>query len=140
MPFMALRHAGHANLERVSSASASHGCSDRINRVPPSKHRPSHNYVPTVSCPSPVLFFAVAAELCQLACMREAIPYQFHVPTPTLSHPLSTHPHLDLNHARSSSKFELHPATTLLRPITALTMASPILNVSSRISCTTSAA
>ena len=138
MPFMALRRVGHTDLERVSSASAGHGRSGCVNHIWPSKQRPSLDYVPTVSCPSPVLFFAVAAELCQLACMREAIPYQFHVPTPTLSHPLSTHPHLDLNHARSSSKFELHPATMLLRPITALTMASPLLNMLSQISCTTS--
>jgi hypothetical protein len=91
---------GHADLERVLSASAGHGRSGCVNHVQPSKQRLCLDYVPTVSYPSPVLFFAAAAELCQPAYMREAIPYQFHVPTPMLSHPLSTRPHLDLNHAR----------------------------------------
>ena len=79
MPFMALRRAGHADLEHVLSASAGRGCSGRVYRVLPSKHRPSLDCVPTVSRPSPVLFFAGAAELCQPACLREAIPHQFHV-------------------------------------------------------------
>ena len=69
MPFMALRHVGHANLEHVSLASAGHGRFGHINRVLPSKHRTSLDYVPTISCPSLVLFFAATAELCQPASM-----------------------------------------------------------------------
>ena len=140
MPFMTLRRAGHADLKRVSSTSAGRGRSGRVNRVPPSKHRPSLDCVPTVSHPSPLLFFAAAAEWRQPACMREATPHQFHVPAPVLSRSLVARPHLDLNRARPSSNLELRPATTPLRPVTALTEASPLLNVSSRISYTTSPA
>jgi len=46
----------------VSLSSAGHGRSGRVNRVSPSKHRSSLDCVPTVSRPSPVLFFAAAAE------------------------------------------------------------------------------
>ena len=64
MPFMALTRAGHADLERVSSASAGRGSSGRVNHIPPSKHRLSLDYVPTISRPSLVLFFAAIAEPC----------------------------------------------------------------------------
>ena len=140
MPFMALRRVGHAILECVSSASAGHGCSGRINRVLPSNHMPSLDCIPAVSRPSPVLFFAAATELRHPTYMREAIPHQFHVLAPALSRPLAVSPHPDLNHARPSSNLELRPATMPLRPITALTVVSPLLNVSSQISCTTSLA
>ena len=53
MPFMALRRVGHADLERVLSASAGRGRSDHVNRILPSKHRSSLDYIPTVSCSSP---------------------------------------------------------------------------------------
>jgi len=138
MPFMALRSAGHADLKRVSSASAGRGRSGCINHVPPSKHRPNLDYIPTVSRPSPVLFFAAATEPRQPACMREAIPHQFHVSAPALARPLAARPHPDLNRARPSSNLELCPTTTPLRPVTALTVVSPLLNVSSQISCTNS--
>ena len=62
MPFMTLQHVGHADLERVSSASASRGHSGRVNRISLSKHRPSLDCVPTISRPSHILFFAVVAE------------------------------------------------------------------------------
>ena len=140
MPFMALLHAGHADLERLSSASVGRGRFGRVNRVPPIKHRLSLDCVPIVSRPSPVLFFVATAEPCQPPCMREAIPHQFHVPTPALSRPLATRPYPDFNRVRPSSNLELCPATTPLRPITALTVVSPLLNVSSRIGYTTSPA
>ena len=111
MPFMALRRVGHTDLERVSSASAGYGHSGRINRVPPSKHRPSLDCVPTISRPSPILFFVAAAELRQPAFMREAIRHQFHMPAPALSCLLAARPHPDLNHVRPSSNLELRPAT-----------------------------
>ena len=131
MPFMALRRVGHTDLKLVSSASAGRGRFGHINHVSPSKHRPSLDCIPTVSRPSPVLFFTAAAEPREPAYMREAIPHQFHMPAPVLSHPLAARPHLDLNRARPSSNLELHPATASLRPITALTVASPLHNVSS---------
>ena len=139
MPFMALRRVGHADLERVLSASAGRGRSGRVNCVPPCKHRLSLDCVPTLSSP-PLPCFATAAELRQPACMREAIPHQFHMPAPVLSRPLAARPHPDLNRAKPSFNLELRPATTPLRPVTALTVVSRLLNVLRRISCTTSPA